>query len=163
MSFPSTITSTITATLDTNEKPTAAQAPGTTSQSTLNQFDKTVTLNAGSTPPGQVASYQTFLTTASGTIDLTALATLFKNSVDCTGLKLRAIQIVNLDPTNVFTIQAGAANPYPIGGNQIKVQPGGQMQMYFGDGLGAVAGGAKTLDWVGNAGTGNAKVVLILG
>jgi hypothetical protein len=167
MPLPSTITVALGLTLDTVEIPTTTVAPSIPSSPAKalvhKAFDAALTLSATSTPPAQVASYQQFVTTASGTIDLTALKTLFAAAVDCTALKLQALFIQNLDPTNSFTIQAGASNPYAIGGNPVKVQPGGGALMYFNGGLAAIDATHKTLDWTANVTTGNAEVSLILG
>jgi hypothetical protein len=167
MSNPSTVTSVLQITLDTTEIPTAAIAPSVPvvqSRSPVhNAFDVATTLNATSTPPAAVASYQEIKNSASGTLDLTALHTLFQASVDCTTMKLQALHIKNLDPTNVFIIAAGASNGYAIGGNAVKVQPGGSAIMFFNGGLAAVDSTHKTLDYTGNAGTGDAQVALILG
>jgi len=107
-------------------------------------FDVGIALDGTTTPPVVLLSEQT-LTGASGTLDLTSLTT-FQGARSCTGMKLRYLRVNNRG-THSFTIAVGASNGYAIGGASIVVQPGGAAAHYFKDGLTAVDGTHKTLDW----------------
>ena len=139
----------------------AAVAPGAKSAKIVHsKFDVKIPLSGTTTPPVTIASHQT-LALASGTIDLTALPTV-QGTVSASGKKLRHLRINNRLGTHVFSIAVGAANGYVIGGNPIAVPAGGSVNLYFKDGLAAIDGTHKTLDYTFFAAD-QADVTLILG
>ena len=75
-----------------------------------------LTLNATSTPPVTVASFQDYaLTAGSITIDLTALLGVNDLAQDCTGLKLQMLLFINAAGNADMTISGEGANGYSIG------------------------------------------------
>jgi hypothetical protein len=118
-----------------------------------------IQLDASSTPPVSMLS-SLRLAAASGTIDLTSLATT-EGTRSASGLKLVGIYI-RVNTAHALSIAVGASNGYAIGGNPIRVEPSGVVLHYFSAGLTAIDGTHKTLDYTFNA-AGTADVVLILG
>jgi hypothetical protein len=108
-------------------------------------LDVAKTFSAASSPPVDAISEQT-LSSASGTIDLTALPATLGGTQSASGKKLVLLQIINRG-THVFSIQAGASSGYAIGGVAIKVQPGGDALINFADALTDVDGTHKNLDY----------------
>jgi hypothetical protein len=164
----STVKPTLGFKCDTVETPGAGVAPAASGNKQITQsgFDASIVLSATSTPPAQGAAYLE-LSGASGTIDLTALQTVF-GVQSFTGQKLRGVQINNPNPSGDFAIAAGASNGYSLLGAPLVAGPGvsasmpGMCQQFFSDALGAISGTAKTLDWT-NATGGTVAIALILG
>ncbi len=103
--------------------------------------------------------------TGTQTVDLTALPTI-NGTVDCTGKKLRALLITN-PSANAGKLQVGpgALNPYPLFGAAVTkdLQKDGTHAEWFGDGLAAVAAGAKTITFTPTNPADTYNVQLILG
>lgn len=143
----STITATQRFALAVLEAFTAVELPASNNRSLNNdQFNKTVTLSATTTPPG-TKGWAAKLT-SSQTINLAALTRSVGPTIDATGLRLQMVLVNNLSTTATLAIDKGASNGYPINGaagGQV-IPPGGSWQAYFADGLADVAAGARTLD-----------------
>ena len=107
-------------------------------------LDKRLACNATSTPPVTQA-YVEYLS-GNQTLDLTALVRTGLATLNATGLKLQAIEIVNLSTTNTVTVANGDTSAYALqGGQSIVVQPGGFALMQFYDKLADVAAGVKNI------------------
>jgi len=127
------------------ETPTVGTADVQKPQVRHDAFNRAVTQKNTDTPPASIDSSQTL--TGTQTIDLTALPTV-NGIVDCTGKKVRYLQIKNRSTnTGKLAIGPGAANPYSMFGAGISkdLQLDGHQLERFGDGLAAVAAGAKTI------------------
>jgi hypothetical protein len=129
-------------------------------------LNKSVTLNAASTPPvSKVAAFEKALVGGAATIDLTALVGTNGAAVDGTGLKVRAIKIIAKDTNaNPITITKGLTNGYALAGNTFNWPLSArQEQVFYGDdSTPVVAAGAKTLDLAGT-GTQSVTVIVVLG
>lgn len=113
-----------------------------------------VLLNATSTAPVSVTSYQQYALVAGAlTIDLTALLGVNDESQDGTGLKLQTILIRNPAGNNPITIGDGAANGYQLFGAAVDVviPAGATMAFYVPETLPDVGAAAKD---IGVSGTG---------
>lgn len=159
--MPSTITNcAIQFVMSTIEALAAGILPGLARTQTHDQLDVKLILTPTSTPPVSLYSEQTISGSASGSIDLTSLPTL-DGARSASGLKLRAIRVINRG-THTFSIQIGASNGYVVGGLVLAVPAGGCGQLYLADGLAAVDGTHKTLDYTFNAGD-SADVSIAMG
>lgn len=127
---------------------------------TYNQYDVRTTLTGSSTPPVSKVSVDEASFGTSGTIDLTALPGA-TGTQTFNGLKLRAMRVENRG-TGRLEIQAGAMNGYSLNDAIIIVEGGGTAMHYFKDGLAAVSGSAKTLDYVLSA-AGTVRLTLLAG
>lgn len=126
-------------------------------------FNRAFQVKDTDTPAASIDSSQSL--TGTQTLDLTALATA-KGTTDCTGKKLRALQLKNRSTnTGKLTIGPGVSNPYPLFGTGITVdvQLDGHLLLWFGDGLAAVAAGVKTITITPNNGADVFDIQLILG
>lgn len=122
-------------------------------------------LNASSTPPVSMTSYQTYtLSGGAFIIDLRALLGVNDESQDAVGLKLQTIIIRNPSGNNPITIGEGSTNGYPIwgAGNDVIYPAGTNQGTKFSDSLPDVAAGDKTIDIAGT-GTETFSVGITLG
>lgn len=143
----STIEATLRNYLSFQEKFTAAEMPASRNRSITNdQFNQTKTLKASTTPAATKGWAGE--KTGTQTLDLTALTRTVCPTVDASGLKLQAMQIVNLSTTATLSIAKGASNGYAINGasGNYVIPPSGSLLVYFAGGLGAVGPTAKTID-----------------
>lgn len=131
-----------------------------------NQFNKTATLNASSTPPAtKHAAFEKALVAGAGTIDLTALPGTNNGSVDGTGLKVQVAYIkAKAANGNPILIEVGASNGYELAGADFSVslQPGQEFLFFGNDATPDVASGDKILDLTGT-GTDGLQVEIVLG
>lgn len=123
-----------------------------------------LSLDGSTTPAAQkVAAALHTLTAGSKVIDLTALTGANGAAIDGTGLKLRAILIVN--PTsNSLTVAADGTNGYLLFGasGSVIIPAGGSLLFYPKDGAPTVGASAKRILLTGT-GTDQHKVVIVLG
>jgi len=129
----------------------AIQSP-TFNHSQFNQSGKT--LNATSTPPVSVASYQEYALVAGAlTVDFTALLGINDAVVTANTLDMVTLILINPSGNNTLTMAPGAANDYQWMSTHSFVLPGSANQdnwvAFSIDGLGAVGATDKTLDFTG--------------
>lgn len=117
---------------------------------THDQFNKTSTIDSGTSPAGTLsATFEQALTAGTATIDLTALVGTNDIAVDGTGLRVQAIRLVcKTANTSPVSIGEGAANGYDgFGSSFLLGLPADGNFLIETQGGGAVIGGAnKTLD-----------------
>lgn len=145
-------------TLDTNVDAAAAPVVRHTG------FASNVRLDAATTPAATKVYVDTVaLVAGAKTIDLTSLGSTGGGTFSATGLKVRGIMLHNTS-ANPLTISPGASNPYPLFGtaNAKVVRTGGRFMEYFADGLAAVSGSVKTIDFAGT-GTDTFNLILLFG
>lgn len=126
-------------------------------------------LSATTTPPVSVVSYQTYaLVAGAKTIDLRALLDSVDAAIDCNGLKVQTVIIVNPNGNSALNVAPGASNPYPLlgAGNDftLPAATAGDVVAAFvlPEGTPDVSGTVKTIDFTGT-GTQTFKVGLVLG
>ena len=122
-------------------------------------------LNATSTPPVTMTSYQEYtLSGGAFIIDLRALLGVNDEVQDANGLKLQTIIIRNPSGNNPITIGEGATNGYPIwgAGNDLIVPADSEIAMTFNETLADVAAADKDID-VAGTGTETFDVGICLG
>lgn len=129
-------------------------------------FNKSATLNSGSTPPATVVvAFNQALTGGAATIDLTALTGLNGATISAAGLKLQAIQAkATAGNSGVITLTAGASNGYKLASVsawKIGLSPGGCMTWVNGADTGDDVANGST-DEIDLAGTGTDSVDLEL-
>ena len=110
------------------------------------------TLNASSTPPVSMASYQQYALVAGAlTIDLRALLGVNDEVQDANGLKLQTIVIRNPTSNNPITVTTGATNGFPLfgGTNSVVIPAGSTIGFYVPEGLADVSATDKTIDIAG--------------
>lgn len=121
------------------------------------------TFGAGTSPTGTEAwSGQIALVAGAATIDLSNLTQAGFGTVNATGLKVRAIQVLAPN-TNAGAIQigTGASNGYAELGVLSKIQPGGDATVYNPNAA-AIDGTHKTLDLAGT-GTDKLNIHIVFG
>ncbi|HEY4760951.1 MAG TPA: hypothetical protein VIH42_10265 [Thermoguttaceae bacterium] len=143
----STITSAQSFDTTVTETFTAQEMPATSNrQIQYNQFNETVNLNAGSTPPATKVYAE--LLEGDQTLDFTSLARSFGADINATGLKLQQIQIYNTSDTATLVVAKGASNGYPFNGaaGNKTILPGARWSEFFNDGLADIDGTHKNID-----------------
>jgi hypothetical protein len=147
----STIQATVNWTTTIAESFTAAELPAIGALTIVQKANNSVErLNAASTPP--VTKAYSEVLTGTQTLDLTALVRSLGATLDCTGLRLQYIRLVNLSLTNYVEIEDGASNPYQLfAGQKVRVLAKAPYQQGFVDGLADVAAGAKLLKFTATA------------
>ena len=115
-------------------------------------FNRTLALNASSTPPAtKCVSISGSLTAGAATIDLTSM-TGANGTVTFSGLRVQAMYFQNRSSSNPMTISDGASNGYLIFGNssgQVTLGPGGSILLYAADYPSDVSGSVKNIDLAG--------------
>lgn len=111
-------------------------------------FSKRWALNAASTPPATKVYGEEVTTDGAETLDFTALARSIGGTIDCSGLRLQALMLINESTTNTVTIKKGAANGYDFNATAqtILVQAECALMMTFNDDLVDVDGTHKEID-----------------
>jgi hypothetical protein len=154
---------------DAQESLSATVAPAVGNQVLQhNQFSTTVPLSPTTTPPAsKVISQKPTLVTGALVIDLTA-ATHLGQAVDCSGLKLQELLLIN-ENTHAVTIEADASNGYLLFGTAGKVAvpaktgvAPGILHMHFADGTPDVDGTHKNIKLTGT-GTEQFKLQMVFG
>ncbi len=134
---------------------------------THNQFNKTSTINSGSSPAATlVASFEQALVAGVATIDLAALVGTNDIAVVGTGLRVQAIRFVcKAANTAVVSITDGAANGYDGFGTDFFVElPASGNFLIETQGGGAVIGGAnKDLDLASTDVDAIVEITILLG
>ena len=141
-----------------------------TSRITHDAFGTKLSFKPSTTPAAtKHAAFIQALTSGVATINLTALPGLLSSTIDCTGLKVRAVKIINpATNTHPLVIEPGGSNPYNLLGAGFKdtIQPGGERLILLPTGTTPVIGsGAKNiaLSDGGAGGTESHKFQFVLG
>lgn len=113
------------------------------------QWNKTVSMNSGSTPAvTKSACFQKALVAGSGSIDLTAL-TNAEGTVDGTGLKVRSVFFEN-PSTNANSITLAAGSYLLFGASwSLVLAPGQWIMAYLDSDAPTIASDVKTIDLTG--------------
>lgn len=139
----------VTETLSTSDAPLIDTADAAVRM----KIEKLITLNAGSTPDGELhADMSVAMTAGAATIDFTALTKRGGVAQSFNGKKVRAIAFYNpVANANIITISEGASNGLPLFGATFKIgiQPGDYVFAYLGDAGTAVGGTDKNIDLAG--------------
>lgn len=154
--------------LTTVETPTVG-VPAIASNQTItqNQFNTTLNLSAGSTPPVSASSKEQ-LTMASGAIaiDLTNLVALGGAVLNCNGSRVRMAKFKSPKTnSNPMTVSVAGSNGYTgFGANfNCTIPVGGEVTYYDGGAGGAVNSTNKALAIAGTGNTDVCQVEIVIG